>query len=115
LEPENEGKFRPLFHQYLAQAEAHLAAGWNYTNALPRGCVRVRLACAWPVLIGMKTLAKLRQGNILDPRKPIKISRLEVKNLLLRSILYYPFPAVWRGLFPAPGQDRESSCVSKNI
>jgi farnesyl-diphosphate farnesyltransferase len=102
LEPENEGKFQPLYQVYLAQAEAHLAAGWSYTNALPLGCVRVRLACAWPVLIGMKTLAKLRQGNILDPRKPIKISRLEVKNLLLRSILYYPFPAVWRGLFPAP-------------
>jgi farnesyl-diphosphate farnesyltransferase len=115
LDPEKGGKFRPLYHQYLAQAEAHLAAGWAYTNALPRGCARVRLACAWPVLIGMKTLAKLRDGNILDPHKPIKISRLEVKNLLWRSILCYPFPAVWRGLFPAPGQGRESCCVSKNI
>jgi farnesyl-diphosphate farnesyltransferase len=115
LKPENEGKFRPLYHRYLAQAEAHLAAGWDYTNALPRGCVRVRLACAWPVLIGMKTLVKLRQGNVLDPHKPIKISRLEVKNLLWRSILYYPFPAVWRGLFPSASQSRESCCVSKNI
>ena len=115
LEPKNEGKFRPIYHQYLAQAEAHLTAGWAYTNALPRSCARVRLACAWPILIGMKTVAKLRSGNILGTGQPIKISRSEVKNLLLRSILYYPFPGVWRSLFPTPGQRRESCCVPENF
>ena len=36
LEPKNEAKFRPLYNRYLALAEGHLAAGWAYTNALPR-------------------------------------------------------------------------------
>ena len=92
-----------LYDRYLTQAEAHLSAGWVYTNTLPKRCVRVRLACAWPILIGMQTVAKLRTGNVLDPQQRIKVSRPEVKSLMLRSILYYPWPPAWRRLFPSPG------------
>ncbi len=99
LNPENEEKFRPLYDRYVAQAEAHLTAGWAYTNALPWHCVRVRLACAWPILIGAKTLGRLRTGTILDPQQRIKISRSEVKSMMLRSILCYPWPPIWRRLF----------------
>ena len=100
LEPGNAARFRPLYHEYLGQAEAHLAAGWAYTNALPRRQVRVRLACAWPVLIGVKTLEKLRVGNVLDARHRIKVSRAEVRALVLRSLLRYPFPRAWRNQLP---------------
>ena len=103
LEPGNAGKFKALYGRYLALAEGHLAAGWAYTNALPGRCVRVRLACAWPILIGAKTLAKLRTGNVLDPQQRIKISRPAVKRLILRSVLCYPWPPAWRRLFSAPG------------
>ncbi len=104
LEPPNWGKFRPLYERYLGQAEGHLEAGWAYTNALPWRCVRVRLACAWPILIGVKTLARLRAGNVLDPQRRIKISRSEVKGLVWRSILRYPCPPAWRKLVCAPAQ-----------
>jgi farnesyl-diphosphate farnesyltransferase len=103
LEPGNAGKFKALYGRYLALAEGHLAAGWAYTNALPGRCVRVRLACAWPILIGAKTLAKLRTGNVLDPQQRIKISRPAVKRLILRSVLCYPWPPAWRRLFSVPG------------
>ena len=96
LEPKNILKFRKVYDRYLALAEGHLAAGWAYTNALPRGCFRVKLACAWPVLIGAKTLAKLRAGNVLDPEQRIKVSRPEVKKLILKSVLCYPWPGAWR-------------------
>ncbi|HZQ47759.1 MAG TPA: phytoene/squalene synthase family protein [Verrucomicrobiae bacterium] len=99
LEPQNEVKFRPLLNRYLDRAEEHLTAGWAYTNALPRRCVRVRLACAWPILIGVKTLGRLRAGRVLDPQQRIKIGRSEVKSLMLRSIIYYPWPPAWRKLF----------------
>jgi farnesyl-diphosphate farnesyltransferase len=56
LSPANEAKFLPLFHECLNKAESHLAAGWAYTNSLPFGQVRVRLACAWPILIGVRTI-----------------------------------------------------------
>jgi farnesyl-diphosphate farnesyltransferase len=75
-----------------------LQAGWEYTNALPRRSVRVRLACAWPILIGLETIRLLRCGNVLDPSRRLKVSRRQVKRLLWRSVLYYPFSAAWRGM-----------------
>jgi len=90
--------FRPLYRMYLQRAEEHLAAGWDYTNSLPRSQVRVRLACAWPILIGMKTLALLHKRNVLDERNRVKISRSEIRRLILRSLLCYPFPSRWKRL-----------------
>jgi len=113
LSPENEPRFRPLYNRYLDLAESHLAAGWDYTMALPWRFARVRLACAWPILIGIQTLAKLRTGKILEPGNRIKISRPEVKRLIARSTLLYPLPPIWRGLFRGSGSGRESSCVWK--
>ncbi len=103
LEPGNEPKFRPLYARYLSMAEGHLMAGWAYTNALPWRCARVRLACAWPILFGMKTLALLRAGNVLDPEQRLKVSRPEVNRLILRSVLCYPWPGAWRRLVSPPG------------
>jgi farnesyl-diphosphate farnesyltransferase len=99
LQSAAERKFRPLYDSYLDQAENHLAAGWVYTNALPRRSVRIRLACAWPILIAVKTISKLRQENMLDPAHRVKISRTEVRSLIARSIVSYPSPAAWEGLF----------------
>lgn len=102
LKPENEPKFRPLYNHYLDLAESHLAAGWQYTNLIPFGQMRVRLACAWPILIGLQTIRRLRSGNVLDPRNRIKISRSEVWQIVWRSVIYYPFPAPWRRLAKLP-------------
>jgi len=79
-----------------------LLDGWAYTELLPRGCVRVRLACAWPLLIGRETLALLHTHNVLEPQHRIKISRREVKRIIWRSVLYYPWPKAWRRLFLTP-------------
>jgi len=98
LQPANEPKLRPLYNRYLGLAEAHLSAGWNYTNSLPWRNVRVRLACAWPILIGTKTIRRLRLGNVLDPRRRIKVPRSEVRGIIFRSVLFYPLAARWRKL-----------------
>lgn len=99
LEPGTEPRLRSLLKTWLDRAESHLAAGWTYTNTLPRACVRVRLACAWPLLIGRETLTLLRAGSVLDPQRRIKVSRPVVKRIIWRSVLYYPLPGLWRGLF----------------
>ena len=100
LQPANEQRLRPLYHAYLDRADAHLVAGWAYTNALPRRCMRVRLACAWPILIGRETLKRLRGGNALDPAQRIKVSRREVRRVVLRSVLLYPWPRAWEKMAP---------------
>lgn len=92
LKPENELRLRPLYNQYLELANEHLKAGWAYTTALPWGCIRVRLACAWPILIGLRTLRKLAQQRVLDPDHRVKVSRGEVWADVLCSIILYPTP-----------------------
>jgi len=98
LEPGNERRLRSLYDPYLDLAEEHLQAGWSYTKALPRGCIRVRLACAWPILIGLKTISLLRVQNVFDPERRVKVSRREVKRLMVRSVLLYPWPGAWNRL-----------------
>jgi farnesyl-diphosphate farnesyltransferase len=92
-------RLRPVYDEWLNAAEAHLAAGWNYTNALPRSAVRVRLACAWPVLIGVKTLGRLRRENPLDAARRVKVSRAEVKRIMGATLMRYPFAQSWARLF----------------
>ncbi len=101
LKQENEIRFRPVYNPWLDRAEAHLLAGWHYTNALPRASVRVRLACAWPIQIGLQTVKLLRSSSVLDDQNRVKVSRTELKRLIARSILLYPFPA-WKKLVLGP-------------
>jgi farnesyl-diphosphate farnesyltransferase len=104
LQPANEIKLSPLYNRCLDLAESNLAAGWRYTNTLPFSQFRVRLACAWPILIGVKTISRLREGNILDPQRRIKISRGAVRGIILRSVLICPFPGAWQKLFVSSGK-----------
>jgi farnesyl-diphosphate farnesyltransferase len=99
LNPDHEPRLRPVYHAYLDEAEAHLAAGWAYTRALPWRSMRLRLACAWPILIGAHTLRKLRSSNVLNPEGRIRLSRREVRHWMLHSLLRYPCPAAWDRLF----------------
>lgn len=98
LDPANSVRFADFYATMLDRAEAHLRAGWDYTNALPWRWMRVRLACAWPVLIGLATLDKLRHSNVLDVRHRIKLSRTEVRIILIKTFCLYLFPKVWHGL-----------------
>ncbi len=102
LDAKNESRVRPLYNEYLSLAEEHLKCGWVYTNNLPRGCFRVRLACAWPILIGFETLGLLRRNPVLGTTTPVKISRRRVKQLMLRSVIYYFWPSRWQALV-SPG------------
>ena len=104
LLPANEKKFLPLYREYLDKAEAHLRAGWDYTNTLPFGQIRVRLACAWPILIGMRTIEKLRDLTVIELGQPVKVSRRELREIILRSLASCPVPALWRRQLPQAGK-----------
>jgi farnesyl-diphosphate farnesyltransferase len=101
LNANNISRFRHLYDGYLQQAEDHLAAGWQYTMALPFRYIRIRLACAWPLLIGLETVEELRRGNILDGRYHIRIPHSDTRWMILRSVSLYPIPAAWNSLFGA--------------
>ncbi|MBI4607377.1 MAG: squalene/phytoene synthase family protein [Candidatus Rokubacteria bacterium] len=97
LDPAAIARVRPLLSELLALTLEHYEAGWAYTLAIPRAEWRMRLACAWPLLIGLRTLALLAESpNLLDSRQPIKISRHAVNAILARSLLL-----VWSNAFMA--------------
>ena len=101
LDPAVEPRFRPVYDPLLARAEDFLQAGWDYTNRLPWACARVRLACAWPVLLGVGTLRQLQVEVVLDPAHRVKVTRSEVRSILVKSTLLYPLPFLWRDLYSA--------------
>jgi len=78
---------RPLLLELLDVALAHYEAGWQYTFAIPRTETRMRLACAWPLLIGLRTLDLLvRSPNWLDPAITLKVPRVRVYSLMAHSL-----------------------------
>ncbi len=99
LEAGAMGQFRGIYQRLLQQARGHLAAGWRYTNCIPKSHVRVRLACAWPILIGMRTIQHLAAGNVLDDSLRIMMPQAEVYRMIFRSIITYPFSASWSRQF----------------
>jgi farnesyl-diphosphate farnesyltransferase len=88
LDPGRSGRVRPLFHRLLALGLEHYDVAWQYTLAIPRLEWRMRLACAWPLMIGMATMRELAaHPDPLATAAPIKISRSEVQAIVLRSFL----------------------------
>lgn len=103
LDPGAMPRFRTLYDRTIATAEAHLEVGWEYTQSVPYSQFRVRIACALPIQIGLRTLHLLRSGNVLDPGERLKVSRQEVRSILRRTLLACPFRPAWRTL---PGRAR---------
>jgi farnesyl-diphosphate farnesyltransferase len=78
----------PLYRRLLRLALEHYDVAWRYTLAIPRLEWRMRLACAWPLLIGLGTIVELAgHPDPLAARAPIKISRGAVRALVARSTL----------------------------
>ncbi|MGH7428132.1 MAG: acylphosphatase [Candidatus Methylomirabilaceae bacterium] len=87
LDPAAIVRVRPLLRELLALTLDHYREGWAYTLAIPRREMRMRLACAWPLLIGLKTLTLIaRSAGLLDPNVVLKVRRPAVYGIMLSSL-----------------------------
>jgi farnesyl-diphosphate farnesyltransferase len=87
LDPGRAPAARPLLAEWLNTALDHYEAAWQYTFAIPRREARMRLACAWPLLIGLRTLDLLAASpNWLDPAITLKVPRARVYGLMVHSL-----------------------------
>ena len=87
LDPENQERTRPVFDTWLRTALGHFEAAEEYLLAVPRRSVRLRLACLWPLLLGLATLARLaRSGTWLEPDTTVKVSRRWVYRMMALSL-----------------------------
>jgi farnesyl-diphosphate farnesyltransferase len=79
-------RVRPLLRSLLQLTLASYEEAFAYLAAIPVREPRLRLACAWPLFIGLATIDRVQRApNLLDARVTIKISRPEVKRILGRS------------------------------
>ncbi|MCH7622291.1 MAG: squalene/phytoene synthase family protein [Chloroflexi bacterium] len=76
LDPAKGPAARPVLVAWIGTALEHYASAEEYLIAIPRRCLRLRLAVLWPILIGLATLARLAtNGSWLDPAHPSRVSR----------------------------------------
>ena len=84
----NPSATRPLLAWATRRALRNYAAAADYILAIPRRCLRLRLAALWPALIGLQTLALLaRHPNWLAASSPVKVPRRSVYAIIALSLL----------------------------
>ncbi|MBN1444194.1 MAG: squalene/phytoene synthase family protein [Planctomycetes bacterium] len=79
---------RPAIHRWIRRTLEHYREGWDYTLAIPRRLVALRLACIWPLWIGLSTLELLAAAA--DPCAPgvvIRIPQSAVWSLMRASVV----------------------------
>jgi len=87
---------QPLFAEWRSVAVRYLESGARYVQFIRP--VRVKFACALPILIGIKTLKKL--GTIPSPGKKVKVSRRDVYWMALLSLVIGIIPGAGKLLMP---------------
>lgn len=84
--PEVRAALAAVTRRLMRLCEDHAAASWPYVQAIPASAVRLRLACLWPLLLGMRTLALLSKSDApLVQATPIKVRRPAFYALLAES------------------------------
>jgi farnesyl-diphosphate farnesyltransferase len=88
LAPGKAEQARPVLVAGIRAALGHFTAAEEYLLAIPRRCFRLRLAAAWPILIGLGTLEALAKNAAwLDPTRPSKVTRPWVYRMVGLSLL----------------------------
>lgn len=81
FERDNGYKALSVLNLVIEKAKRHLDNGLIYITLLPRYQRRIRLACTWPLLFAVKTLA-LSRNNHRVITDEMKMTRPQVKNIV---------------------------------
>jgi farnesyl-diphosphate farnesyltransferase len=74
--------------ELVAVAKEDLRLALDYITTIPRGAFFIRLFCLLPILLAVATLREIERSTaMLVPGGGIKISRHEVRSLLLAGSL----------------------------
>jgi len=71
----------------ISLAANYLDEALRYTLDIPRTLIRYRLFCLWPLFMAVETLAKLYGEQSLFSGQVLKISRQDVKRIVLNTSL----------------------------
>lgn len=78
---------RAVSAELLQKTRALCIASWPYVREIPVSEVRLRLACTWPLLLALDTVAALQAvgSPLFCPATPVKVDRARVYELTARS------------------------------
>jgi farnesyl-diphosphate farnesyltransferase len=97
MAPANAVRAQPLLFELVRKTLDHYREAVEYTLAIPGFSIRLRLACLWPILIGLETLLLLvHNDDWLDPKKVSKVKRNDVYQLIACSVPLAPSNALVR-------------------
>lgn len=87
FKPEYQRQALQVVDMLADKAERHLTAALRYVEALPRWLHTLRLACIWPLLFAVRTLAVSRDNvNVLLGE--VKMTRDDVKTIVRDTWLF---------------------------
>jgi len=87
MSPDASARARGVLVELLHATLAQYRDACFYTQAIPRRFVRLRLACLWPIMIGLETLALLAGHDAwLDPARPAKVPRKRIYRIMASSL-----------------------------
>jgi farnesyl-diphosphate farnesyltransferase len=97
MQPDGSLRARPLMLELVRVTLDHFREALDYMLAISSCSVRLRLACLWPIVIGLETLLLLVQNEQwLDPEKVSKVRRNDVYRILACSLPVAPSNAKLR-------------------
>jgi farnesyl-diphosphate farnesyltransferase len=90
-------EFRPIYETWIDKAERNIRSGFEYSRATKNW--RVRAATVLPALIGVRTLALLREAGPRALERTIKIPRREVQRMIFLLAISFASRKVISDLF----------------
>lgn len=100
---ERYAEAEPVVQRWRERAVGGVASGVEYAAAIDPW--RVRFATVLPALIGARTLALLRSARSAAVESPVKVSRPEVRSILLRTLVNLASPRSIRKQFAQLSRD----------
>jgi len=102
LDKSNSKVAKPLLQLGIGLALQRFEAAQDYVLAIPRHCIRLRLAALWPLMIGLGTLERLSAtDHWLDVDATIKVDRHWVYQMIMKSLLMVGSNTLLRGWIEA--------------
>lgn len=99
---QDEAALKTAWAQWLAVCQGHLESGLRYVQHVADG--KLRYATALPLLLGVKTVARMRAATWEQVQQGIKISRLDVAFILAEAAIASRSPEALEKLYRKLGK-----------
>jgi farnesyl-diphosphate farnesyltransferase len=107
LERERLRDNRKAIDALIQLAKSDLEAAFEYYSAIPKRAIPIRIFCLLPILFAVATLREIERSTaMLEPGGGVKITRREVRSLILAGSVSTVSNHATRWLFSKASRDR---------